>query len=550
MKQLIAGQFILLALSVASFADTLYVSPQSFIADVIAESESGDVIILEPGLHQGPVIPYGRNLTIGSRYLLDHDSTWIALTVVQAPTTIGDSSSAAIFAYNEPDGKLFGLTLRGSSGTTNVLYGPSVGGCVYIFRSRVTIQACRLTAGETILGAGVFVSDIPYQYNACLRVIDSLIDSCHASNWGGGIFAANCTLTVERTSLWNLTCDVGTGGLDAGDCVVTLDSLVVTQCFGNAAGIELHGGRGNVSACTFMNNSTPENGLISDLDAYDFWGTIRGCTFRDTEAPWPSVGIGGPYGRTSFIGNVIENYSTTAMAGALAVFHRNDNIISHNIFRNNQSILGGVVYAFSHAYAFVEYNTFIGNSCGTPAKGSVLHSVSLAQPRFSNNIISNNVGNCVAFSENFPLILDVRNNWWGDASGPYHAELNPQGHGDTLVGDSVTFIPWLTSPPDTTQPTAIRPEPVIPVAGTWDLQSVFPNPFNNAFTVSISGFAGRSFKLSLFNVLGQKIADLHSGPALGGLFSFAVSAELSSGVYFLVAHDEIIQESIKVVLLK
>ncbi len=43
------------------------------------------------------------------------------------------------------------------------------------------------------------------------------------------------------------------------------------------------------------------------------------------------------------------------------------------------------------------------------------------------------------------LMVDGTNNWWGDASGPYHATLNPTGTGDA-VSDYVDFDPWLGAP--------------------------------------------------------------------------------------------------------
>ena len=43
--------------------------------------------------------------------------------------------------------------------------------------------------------------------------------------------------------------------------------------------------------------------------------------------------------------------------------------------------------------------------------------------------------------------VDATYNWWGDASGPYHA-TNPQGLGNA-VSDHVWFEPWLTRPPGT-----------------------------------------------------------------------------------------------------
>ncbi len=46
-------------------------------------------------------------------------------------------------------------------------------------------------------------------------------------------------------------------------------------------------------------------------------------------------------------------------------------------------------------------------------------------------------------------MVDARRNWWGDASGPYHPELNPQGKGDP-ISDGAEFSPWLDTPPHLT----------------------------------------------------------------------------------------------------
>jgi len=42
-------------------------------------------------------------------------------------------------------------------------------------------------------------------------------------------------------------------------------------------------------------------------------------------------------------------------------------------------------------------------------------------------------------------IIDATNNWWGDASGPYHATTNPDGFGNA-VSNYVNFGSWSTSP--------------------------------------------------------------------------------------------------------
>ncbi len=64
-------------------------------------------------------------------------------------------------------------------------------------------------------------------------------------------------------------------------------------------------------------------------------------------------------------------------------------------------------------------------------------------PVFRNNSIHDTTREAVANWD--APVLDARNNWWGDASGPYHATLNPSGLGDN-VGDNITFYPWLAAP--------------------------------------------------------------------------------------------------------
>jgi hypothetical protein len=65
---------------------------------------------------------------------------------------------------------------------------------------------------------------------------------------------------------------------------------------------------------------------------------------------------------------------------------------------------------------------------------------SSAQPLLHFNRIEDNG---FGLRNDTPLVpVDARQNWWGDASGPYHPTLNPGGLGDQ-VSDGVLFDPWL-----------------------------------------------------------------------------------------------------------
>jgi hypothetical protein len=52
------------------------------------------------------------------------------------------------------------------------------------------------------------------------------------------------------------------------------------------------------------------------------------------------------------------------------------------------------------------------------------------------------VGNWLGVWNDGSETVDATYNWWGDASGPYHWEINPDGWGDE-VSDNVDFEPWL-----------------------------------------------------------------------------------------------------------
>jgi len=75
-------------------------------------------------------------------------------------------------------------------------------------------------------------------------------------------------------------------------------------------------------------------------------------------------------------------------------------------------------------------------------------------------------------------VVDARDNWWGDPSGPTNFGYNPGGQGDEAT-EYITFFPWLTSPPSFVS----MKEPVIIVPGILgsrlnrvsDGEEVWPN---------------------------------------------------------------------------
>lgn len=534
-----------------SRADIYFVSEGNSIGGAVEGALPGDTIILEDGLHIGPVVPYGKRLVIGSAYILDGDSAHIQNTIVRPNDAIPDSFSCAIFAHGEPLGsRLIGLTLQDGAGTWWEYAQAYAGGGIYIHTSSVAIENCVIKDCNAPFGGAIAVLAWEYQWNATLRLIKCNLSDCRSSLYGGGIYADNCSLVVSKTVFDSLTCEIGEGAISAALVRVYVDSCVVQRCCGGIGGIGFIEAFGSISNSHFRLNSVCQVIGECDLRLGSFWGTASRNVFTENRSGLPSVSISGNYSDAHFISNVLEGNETSIATGTLVVDDPVDTDVAFNIFRDNMNVYGGAVYCFSRSLARIHHNTFTNNSSLNPEGGSAIQTMSFGRPDVFENIIAGNSGQTISAYYQYPVRIDARNNWWGHESGPYHPTLNPTGQGDTLLSDSVTFIPWLTSPPDTTQPTAIRPEPALPIAGTWDLQAVFPNPFNNAFTLSLAGFTGNAFRLAMHNVLGQEVAELYSGAMHGGSYSFTVSAELASGIYFIVAHDDLVTESIKVVLLK
>ncbi|NJN66310.1 MAG: hypothetical protein HC884_06145 [Chloroflexaceae bacterium] len=101
----------------------------------------------------------------------------------------------------------------------------------------------------------------------------------------------------------------------------------------------------------------------------------------------------------------------------------------------------------------VSCNSFIGGQTGlhlrteTPQipnfKLSIFHNLADDHvPPVVPDYLNHGIGRG-AISE---IPLDMRQNWWGEPSGPYHPEENPEGRGDA-VGSNILYRPWLDAPP-------------------------------------------------------------------------------------------------------
>lgn len=103
-------------------------------------------------------------------------------------------------------------------------------------------------------------------------------------------------------------------------------------------------------------------------------------------------------------------------------------------------------------------NAMIGEALGFGLRTQTLQVDPNGRPpmalRIENNIIDEHIPPIIPVYLKYGLgrgatseiLLDMRNNWWGEASGPYEPDANPLGRGDS-VGSNILFQPWLTAAP-------------------------------------------------------------------------------------------------------
>ena len=105
-----------------------------------------------------------------------------------------------------------------------------------------------------------------------------------------------------------------------------------------------------------------------------------------------------------------------------------DVLVSNCLFEDNQD---AGIFISDNASPEILNSTLRNNNHGLLANSG------------STNISNSNIyNNTVGVKNTGSDTVDARNNYWGDASGPYHVILNPPGMGNS-VSDRVLFEPWI-----------------------------------------------------------------------------------------------------------
>lgn len=548
MKHLFLFLCVLDALTAKS--EILFVQTGESIQAVLDTSSFGDTVLVENGVYHESLVLSNHSVVLSSRYILSNDSSDILTTILMPDPIQSDTASCiAVVSGNQIQQTIIGFTLQNGTGTvTDILSHQRSGGGVYARYSCVSIQHCRIINCEAGFGGGIAaIGPTLSNRSGFVEVNYCDIRDCNALENGGGINVLSCSLVVRSSSLTNDSCFHFAGGLEARHSYVSANDVTIDSAYGLWSSLASINCEIFLDRCTFRHGSSPENPLArSHFNIGGSAGRVSGCIFSDNISPMPCGSI---YGDTApeVIGCIFERNTATYRTATVLLGYDDNTQFAYNIIRDNVNSSGGALQPFQRTIANIHHNLITGNRSLNGSYPSAIMCVSGCNPTLEFNRIENNEGISTGFSPNseeHPWSLI--NNWWGSESGPYHETLNPLGEGDTIVSAFIDFSPWLLSPPDISSNGQTRPD----IAQTWEVLSVFPNPFNSSFAISIAGFAGKDFHVELFDLLGRHVDLIHAGPFTGNTLRYSAPSHLSSGIYFLTLRDKRQLRSHKIVFLK
>jgi len=411
----------------------------------------------------------------------------------------------------------------------------------------ITIRNCLMEDNHGYYRAG----GISVSGNSNALIEDNVIRNNFATGQGGGIYCNNSSPTIRGNIIEGNS--VGPGAIGGGiSCDNHSAPLIINNVFTNnsvspSSGYPATFGQGGAIYCSNLSNPT-----------------IVGNEFYNNR-----VNAGGAVGQNG--------------GGAIFLFAAAP-VIENNVFVGNQANSGdgGALYLFVSPVRFVN-NVFANNSAVN--NGGAIY-LDLSDPMIKNCIIHGNS------APNGPTIYldrdsqpevtytDIDGSWEGDgnfdldplfrdpANMDYHLMATECGDpqdspcidaGDPGLLDSLLDCSWglgeLRSDIGAyagadTAATGIVDNPGNQPDKIALLQN-YPNPFNPTTTLSLDLPEESYVSLEVYNLVGQRVAELYQGKMAAGNNEITWDASaFPTGVYFARLYADGKTESIKMILLK
>jgi len=547
------------------------------IQEAIDTAKDGYVILVDEGTYYENINFKGKAITIASNFYFDQDTSHISKTIIDGSQPMNPDSGSVVYMVSGEDttSVLMGLTITNGSGTNiqytyqNTVYDARSGGGIYCWNS-----------------GGRFL------YN---KIMNNTISSENQAV-GGGLgtmcFDSGPYIILEHNQIKNNVIN-GSSIATGGGIAITSDGRIIDNQISNNSCIsteqEAAGGGVRIAA----EQNFPRTVLIKDntityniargqgTEAPWYLGALGG-------------GIFNAYSKVLVFDNLIshnqlsEQSSSSASGGGIYMYLANGacvvsrNLISHNTVDVTRTNYGGGISMATCNFP-VYSNIIFGNTAGY---GGGIYLLNTA-PEIMNNTIVNNEGTYRGgglYSDNSnPLIINtiIYNNIepvssqiygtarvrYSDIEGGYTGEGNIDT--DPYFADTVNFyLSDSSACIDAGDPNRLDPEdpqnpgsPLWPAKGTlrsdmgayggyelidfiygdknsylpsdFILFQNYPNPFNPTTMINYQLALTSDVELSIFNIIGQKVAVLVSEKQSAGSYQVEWDASaFSSGVYY------------------
>ncbi|UCF71440.1 MAG: right-handed parallel beta-helix repeat-containing protein [candidate division WOR-3 bacterium] len=410
-----------------------------------------------------------------------------------------------------------GVQLLSESGAdTTIIDGGGNGSVIHLSLmagdSATVIQGFTIRSGNAWLGGGIYcVGGRP--------LITGNIITGNVADW-----PIDCMVPL-------LDCRTGPppqgGGIytEWSSAVITDNIISNNNALQNGGGIACFCDAANISPLIL-------NNMITGNTAHNGGGLYIDCPFTLTEVRENMIS-----GNAAICGGGVACYY--AFMPLLKIVR---NLITGNVADS----AGGGIWCYLASSPLIDSCTITGNT------GDGIYSGYFSSPIVSWNDITDNLGFGIRNDDpTYPVIAE--NNWWGDASGPYHPTTNPGGTGDT-VSDYVDFEPWLTMPGVSASTAQSRPASVL---------KIYPNPVVNSvwirYSISevVNSRPNAVVSMKIYDSAGRLVKSLE--PVSSGENQESsvywngtdcLGRTLPSGVYLVKFETEHYTETEKIVLLR
>jgi hypothetical protein len=191
----------------------------------------------------------------------------------------------------------------------------------------------------------------------------------------------------------------------------------------------------NIEGINFDGTELSEEENVCGIAYLDSTGSIADLTVANI------IGTGWDLGGVAIIGDVgtsvvdLSGVTVQNSLAGVAIFNSEANLDGCTITETGIGILiGWPLDGFDPSTVNIQGSTIADNY----DVGIWVCDDSTVEAHF-NNIVDNSE---IGVEGGGIVTVDATRNWWGDASGPYHESLNPDGMGNGISGN-VDFEPWL-----------------------------------------------------------------------------------------------------------